>query len=173
MVKQRETELAEFQELLYDFFEDIIYERGGSPLLGRMFAKLLFSEIELKQGDLAKEFVVTTATISRNLKTLENWHLITKKGERGSREWLYTTDSNSFFELFCGQLSELFLNLQDRKEAIITLNSNWNKLDDNNKQSLEWNQFQKIIEKLKDWIIIYEEELNKFFKDLKERFYSL
>ena len=173
MVKHRETELAEFQELLYDFFEDIIYERGGSPLLGRMFAKLIFSELELKQGELAKEFAVTTATISRNLKILENWHLITKKGERGSREWLYTTDSNSFFELFCGQLSELHLNLQDRKEAIITLNNNWKNLDKNNKQSSEWKQLQKIIEKLQTWITIYEKELSIFLKDLKERFYSL
>ena len=173
MVKHRETELAEFQELLYDFFEDIIYERGGSPLLGRMFAKLIFSELELKQGELAKEFAVTTATISRNLKTLENWHLITKKGERGSREWLYTTVSNSFFELFCGQLSELHLNLQDRKEAITTLNNNWKNLDKNHKRSSEWKQLQKIIEKLQTWITIYEKELSKFLKDLKERFYSL
>ncbi|MFX1533301.1 MAG: HTH domain-containing protein [Promethearchaeota archaeon] len=173
MKKSQEFELTEFHELLYDFFEDIIYERGGSPLLGRLFTKLLLSDSEMQQNELAKEFGVTTATISRNLKIMENWHLITKKGRRGSRELVYKTTPHSLFELFCGQLSELYLNLQDRREALLTLNRQWNSLENNIKQSLEWKQVQRMLEKLVSWIPIYEKELNTFLKDLRQRFESL
>ncbi|MFX0093708.1 MAG: hypothetical protein ACFFBD_18295 [Candidatus Hodarchaeota archaeon] len=173
MKKSQEFELTEFHELLYDFFEDIIYERGGSPLLGRLFTKLLLSDSEMQQSELAREFAVTTATISRNLKIMENWHVISKKRRRGSRELVYKTTPHSFFELFCGQLSEIYLNLQDRKEALLTLNRRWNTLEDNVKESLEWNRVQMILERLVSWILIYEKELNSFLKDLRQRFESL
>lgn len=141
--------------------------------MGRLFTRLLFSSSELKQAELAREFAVTTATISRNLKTMEKWHLVARKGESGSREWLYKTTPGSFFDLFCGPLAEQYTTLQDRKETLLTLNDRWNDLASTSGQPLEWREFQRILGKLLSWVLIYEEELKEFLKDLKQRFEML
>ena len=98
-------DVIKLEEEISNFFEDLMYDRGGSPLLGRIFALCILTTPKepLLQKDLVDKFQVNPSTISRNLKELENWRLLDRRREPGSREWKYQVEPTSFLELLVNE----------------------------------------------------------------------
>ena len=87
---EKDANSAKLKEEISNFFEDLMYDYGGSPLLGRIYSICVMDhDKSFLQKDLQNEFKVNPSTISRNLKELESRNLINKRREPGNREWQY------------------------------------------------------------------------------------
>lgn len=169
-------DLAKLTEEISNFFEDIMYDWGGSPLLGRIYALcvLRLPEVSLLQKDLVEQFNVNPSTISRNLKELENWRLIDRRREPGSREWKYQIKQSSFLELLVHKFEENDRTVDERSDVLIRMRKRWQKkLSDDAKQSSQGKHALLMMDNLIEWIEIVKEELNEFIKSLNKRYLDL
>lgn len=172
-IESNETDknnITKLEEEISNFFEDLMYDRGGSPLLGRIYALCALKKQEsYTQADLIAKFKVNSSTISRNLKDLEQiWGLISKKRNPGSREWLYYIDDSSFFELLVHNFESNVNNLQDRKEGLLRIKSHWGNLTDKSSQISI-----KTLDHLLAWIEIVDAKTKTFIADLHIEYLKL
>ncbi len=154
---------SKLKEEISNFFEDLMYDYGGSPLLGRIYSICVMDETKsFLQKDLQNEFKVNPSTISRNLKELESWNLINKRREPGSREWQYQLNDTSFLELFLHSFEQTKSKLRDNQEELERIKEHWIDLVDEKK-------FESLT-KLSDWMKTVEDELDIFISDLNRKY---
>ncbi len=169
-------DILKLEEEISNFFEDIMYDRGGSPLLGRIYALCVLAAPTkpLLQKDLVTKFNVNPSTISRNLKELETWRLIDKRREPGSREWNYQVDPTSFFELLVNKFQQNAVTLRERGDDLNRICEHWGRsLSDKSKQTEEGKRVLYVLNFLIKWIAIVESELESFIQILNNRFFEL
>ncbi len=169
-------DLLKLEEEISNFFEDMRYDWGGSPLLGRIYALCVLATPEkpLFQKDLVEQFNVNPSTISRNLKELENWRLLDRRREPGSREWKYQVDASSFLELLIHRFDETATNIRDRIDALNRIRNRWGEsLSDLSKDSMKGKRTLAVLDRLIDWIAIVEHELDSFIQNLHQKYLEL
>jgi DNA-binding transcriptional regulator GbsR (MarR family) len=169
-------DISKLEDEFTNFFEDLMYDRGGSPLLGRIYSRALLSvpDKPLFQKDLVSWFEVNPSTISRNLKELENWNLISKRRKPGSREWKYQVEDTSFFELLVHNVEENGLNLRDRLDDLKRIQKHWAEaLSDSSKESDKGKRIITVLNRLIEWTEIVEKELNAFTQKLHALYLDL
>ena len=169
-------DILKLEEEISNFFEDFMYDRGGSPLLGRIYALCVLSSPNkpLLQKDLVEKFKVNPSTISRNLKELENWNLITRRREPGSREWKYQIEPTSFRELLIHTYDVNADVLHEKADDLIRIREHWGaSLSDESKVTKKGKQSLQVLDILIEWINIVEKELDSFIVHLQERFLEL
>lgn len=169
-------DILKLEEEISNFFEDIMYDRGGSPLLGRIYALcvLAASTKPLLQKDLGTKFNVNPSTISRNLKELETWRLIDRRREPGSREWNYQVDPTSFLELLVNRFQQNAVTLRERGDDLKRIREHWGRsLSKDSKQTEEGKRVLHVLDFLIEWIAIVEDELESFTQTLNNRFFKL
>ncbi len=169
-------DILKLEEEFSNFFEDLMYDRGGSPLLGRIFALCVLTTTlkPLLQKDLVDKFQVNPSTISRNLKELENWGLLDRRREPGSREWKYQVEPTSFLELLVNIFEENAGSLKDRKDALKRIRTHWGTtLSEKSKESLEGKRTLQILDFLIEWMAIVESELDIFIQKMHQRFLEM
>lgn len=160
---EKNTNSTKFKEEISNFFEDLMYDYGGSPLLGRIYSICMMDpEKSFLQKELQYEFKVNPSTISRNLKELESWNLINKRREPGSREWQYQLNNTSFLELFLHTFEDSRSKLRDKQEELERIKDHWYELVD---ESM-FDSLNKLIE----WMNIVEKELDTFISDLNKKY---
>lgn len=180
MEKEEKTDnfqdILDIEEELMNFFEDVMYDRGSSPLLGRIYGTCVINTSNklISQKYLINKFKVNPSTISRNLKELENWHLIQRKRQPGSLEWEYRVEQSSFLELFSYQIEKQRMNLPERRSALTQIREHWkNTLSKESKQDEKAIRDLKILDLMIKWIIIVEEEFDSLIGMLHTRFLEL
>ncbi len=169
-------DITKLEEEFSNFFEDLMYNRGGSPLLGRIFALCVLSASDkpLLQKDLVSRFQVNPSTISRNLKDLEKWKLIDRRREPGSREWKYQVEPNSFLELIVNEFEENIDQLDESKGGLSRIREHYGKtLSTSSKQSEKGSRALLILDFLIEWMSIVEEEMDGFIQTLHKRFLDM
>ena len=180
MEKQRITDgpsnILKLEEEFSNFFEDFMYEHGGSPLLGRIYALCLLidSSIPLLQKDLVKKFNVNPSTISRNLKELEKWRLITRRRDPGVREWNYYVEVNSFIDLILKMFKDHANVLREKRIEIHRIQNYWvQHLSETPEHNKKGKKILQILDILVTWISIVENELELFIQQLRPQFFTL
>ncbi|MFX0014022.1 MAG: MarR family transcriptional regulator [Promethearchaeota archaeon] len=166
-------DITKLEEEISNFFEDFMYDRGGSPLLGRIYSLCVLStpEEDLNQSLLQKEFKVNPSTISRNLKELEKWNLIARRREPGSREWKYQVDSTSFRELLIHTYDTNADSLHDKAEDLRRIRDHWGiSLSAESKETEKGKRALQVLNILVEWIEIVEKEIDRFIAELQERY---
>lgn len=110
-----------------DFFEDLMYDRGKSPLLGRIYALCVLTDPinHIHHKELIQKFNVNPSTISRILKNLESWGLLDRRREPGSREWKYHVEPSSFLDLFLYQFEKNSVRLRSRRKNLRKIREDW------------------------------------------------
>lgn len=169
-------DIKKLEEELSNFFEDFMYARGGSPLLGRIYALCVLASPKepLLQKPLVEKFNVNPSTISRNLKELESWGLIDRRREPGSREWRYQVEPTSFRDLLVNTLDDNADVLHEKGDDLLRIREHWGEsLNVESKQTDKGKHILKVIDILIEWISIVEEDLNSFIVRLHERFMEL
>lgn len=169
-------DIRKLEEEFSNFFEDLMYDRGGSPLLGRIFALCILTSAQkpLLQKDLVDKFQVNPSTISRNLKELENWGLLDRRREPGSREWKYQVEPTSFLELLVNKFEENAEMLKDREDALKRIRTHWGStLSKESKETKEGKRTLQILDFLIEWITIVEDELDTFIQTIHKRFLEM
>ena len=169
-------DILKLEEEISNFFEDLMYDRGGSPLLGRIYSLCVLSSTKkpLLQKDLVEKFKVNPSTISRNLKELENWNLITRRREPGSREWKYQVEPTSFRELLIYTYDSNADALQEKIDDLIRISEHWGaSLSEESKAKQKGKQALQVLDLLIEWMKIVEKELEAFIVNLQERFLEL
>lgn len=162
-LKEANANSNKLKEEISNFFEDLMYDYGGSPLLGRIYSICVMNENKsFLQKDLTDEFKVNPSTISRNLKELESWNLINKRREPGSREWQYQLSDTSYLELFLQSFEQTKGKLRDKQEELERVKEHWIDLVDENK-------FESL-NKLSLWMKTVEDELDTFISDLNKKY---
>jgi DNA-binding transcriptional regulator GbsR (MarR family) len=169
------SDIEKLEEEMLNFFEDMMYDRGGSPLLGRIYGSLVLSHDALKQKELGDKFKVNASTISRNLKELEEWRLIGRRREPGSREWVIVNEPTSFLELLVSQFEEQVANLKDRKDALIRIQGHWGEetMGEQSRKSPKGKRILEVLTILTEWIELAVEELESTVQDLHSKFLAL
>ncbi len=174
--KDKSEDLLKLEEEISNFFEDLMYDWGGSPLLGRIYALcvLTLPEKHLFQKDLADRFNVDPSTISRNLKELENWRLIGRRREPGSREWRFQVEDTSFLELWVQKFEENTITLHERLDELKRIRNRWGEtLSEKSKEAVRGHHALRILDKLIEWIGIVDKELDDFIQKLNLRYIEL
>ncbi|WP_287586288.1 GbsR/MarR family transcriptional regulator [Candidatus Borrarchaeum sp.] len=174
--KADSEDIIKLEEEISNFFEDLMYDWGGSPLLGRIYALCVLTTPDkpLFQKDLADRFNVDPSTISRNLKELENWRLIGRRREPGSREWRFQAEDTSFLELLVLKFEENAMKLRARLDELIRIRNRWSEtLSDKSKEALREHHALLVLNKLIEWIRIVDKELDEFIQKLNVRFLEL
>jgi DNA-binding transcriptional regulator GbsR (MarR family) len=169
-------DILKLEEEISNFFEDFFYDRGGSPLLGRIYSLCVLTDPDtpLLQKDLVSRFNVNPSTISRNLKELENWRLITRRREPGSREWKYTVEETSFLELLVTRFEETGVNLRERGDDLKRIREHWGEtLSSSSKDSEKGSMTINVLDLLIEWIFVVEKELDHFLEKLHSRFLEM
>lgn len=174
--KTDSEDIIKLEEEISNFFEDFMYDWGGSPLLGRIYALCVLTTPDkpLFQKDLADRFNVDPSTISRNLKELESWRLIGRRREPGSREWRFQVEDTSFLELLEHKFEENAMKLRERLDDLTRIQNRWAEtLSDKSKEAEKGKHALLLLEKLIEWIVIVDNELNGFIQRLHERYLEL
>ena len=169
-------DLVKLEEEISNFFEDLMYDWGGSPLLGRIYSLCVLStpNTPLLQSDFVNRFKVNPSTISRNLKELESLNLITKRRDPGSREWKYLVDGTSFLELLVNKFDSNSANLSDRRDDLKRIRNHWSEtLSSESRKSEKGKHAQVTLDRLIEWMKIVETELEIFLKNLHNRYLDL
>jgi DNA-binding transcriptional regulator GbsR (MarR family) len=173
---ENSKDILKLEEEISNFFEDFMYDRGGSPLLGRIYALCVLSSPNkpLLQKDLVEKFKVNPSTVSRNLKELESWNLIDRRREPGSREWKYHVEPTSFRELLINTYDDSADTLHEKADDLIRIREHWGvSLSKESKTLKKGEQALKVLDILIEWIGIVEKELDSFIVNLQERFLEL
>jgi len=174
--KNEYKDIVKLEEEISNFFEDLMYDRGGSPLLGRIFALcvLTSSRKPLLQKDLVDKFEVNPSTISRNLKELENWKLIDRRREPGSREWKYQVEATAYLELLVNEFEENYNTLREREAGLRRIRERWGKtLSQESKESPGGKRTLQILDFLINWMDIVATEQDELIQTLHRRFLEL
>ncbi len=174
--KNEYKDIIKLEEEISNFFEDLMYDRGGSPLLGRIFALCVLTSPEepLLQKELVDKFEVNPSTISRNLKELENWKLIDRRREPGSREWKYQVEKNAYLELLVDEFEEKLNTLKEREGGLRRIRERWGKtLSQESKDSPGGKRTLQKLDDLITWMDIATSELDDFIQALHRRFQEL
>ncbi|MHA2366571.1 MAG: MarR family transcriptional regulator [Candidatus Hodarchaeales archaeon] len=169
-------DILKLEEEISNFFEDLMYDWGGSPLLGRIYALCVLSipNKPLLQKDLVERFNVNPSTISRNLKELENWRLIDRRREPGSREWKYQVEDTSFLELLVYKFDQNVNSLRDRGDDLKRIRNHWGEtLSKKSKETLKGKHALLALDRLIEWIDITDKELDDFIQKLHKRYLEL
>ena len=169
-------DVIKLEEEISNFFEDLMYDRGGSPLLGRIFALCILTTPKepLLQKDLVDKFQVNPSTISRNLKELENWRLLDRRREPGSREWKYQVEPTSFLELLVNEFEVNAGTLRERESGLKRIREHWGRtLSQESKETKEGKRTLHILDFIIDWMSIVETELDVFIQTLHRRFLEM
>ncbi|MFX0209198.1 MAG: GbsR/MarR family transcriptional regulator [Candidatus Hodarchaeota archaeon] len=173
---EAKQDILKLEEEISNFFEDLMYNWGGSPLLGRIYALCVLTTPDkpLLQKDLVDRFNVNPSTISRNLKELENWRLIDRRREPGSREWKYVLNDTSFLELLIHRFEENASNLRERIDALNRVRGHWGEtLSEESKATKGGEHALSVLDQLIEWIQIVDLELDDFIKKLDKRYLEL
>ena len=174
--KTNSEDILKLEEEISNFFEDLMYDWGGSPLLGRIYALCVLTtpDKSLLQKDLADKFNVDPSTISRNLKELEQWRLIGRRREPGSREWRFQVEDTSFLELLLHVFEENATKLRERLDDLTRIQSRWAEtLSDTSKEAETGKLALLALDKLIEWIGIVDNELGGFIQKMHERYLEL
>lgn len=166
-------DIIKLEEEISNFFEDIMYDRGGSPLLGRIYALCVLASPTkpLLQKNLVTKFDVNPSTVSRNLKELENWRLIDRRREPGSREWKYQVEQTSFFELLVKNIEETSAALSERTDALIRIKGRWGEeLSPESKKTEKGIRALEVLNFLIEWFEQVSNELDAFIDKLHSSF---
>ena len=169
-------DIIKLEEEISNFFEDLMYDRGGSPLLGRIYALCVLTDPNkpLLQKDLVTRFNVNPSTISRNLKELENWRLITRRREPGSREWKYQVEDTSFLELLVKRFEDNAINLRERGDDLRRIREHWGEtLSKESKSTEKGSSVINVLDLLIKWISIVDKELEVFMERIHSRFLEM
>lgn len=168
-------DILKLEEEMLNFFEDMMYDRGGSPLLGRIYGSAVLTHSPLIQKDLGEKFKVNASTISRNLKELEEWRLIGRRREPGSREWVIVNEPTSFLELLVSQFEEQVTNLKDRRDALVRIQEHWGKetMEEDSRRTPKGKLMLDVLSILIEWIALVEEELESTVQRLHSKFLVL
>ncbi|PWI48463.1 hypothetical protein CEE45_06940 [Candidatus Heimdallarchaeota archaeon B3_Heim] len=169
-------DIIKLEEEISNFFEDLMYDRGGSPLLGRIFALcvLTSSQKPLLQKELVDKFEVNPSTISRNLKELENWKLIDRRREPGSREWKYQVESTAYLELLVNEFEENVITLREREGGLKRIRERWGEtMSQESRESPGGKRTLQILDFLINWMEIVATEQDELIKTLHRRFLEL
>ena len=170
------NEILSIEEEMMNFFEDIMYDSGNSPLLGRIYGLCVIntSKKAITQKNLIKKFKVNASTISRIVRELEKLHLINKSRKPGSLEWEYQVVPTTFLDLLTYQLTNFSTNLPERYEMLINIRDHWKATLSKESKQLEIAKRDLIIlESLIKWIKIVQEEMKSLNDRLRHRYSEL
>ena len=176
---EKEKELEEImniEEEMMNFFEDIMYDSGNSPLLGRIYGLCVINTSKriITQKNLIKKFKVNPSTISRIVKELEKLHLIKRRRQPGSLEWEYQVEPTTFMELLTHQLNKFATNLPERQNVLVQIREHWKRtLSTESKQLEKAKRDLIILESLIKWITVVQEEMESFNQHLRIRYTEL
>ena len=173
---ENSQDILKLEEEISNFFEDFMYDRGGSPLLGRIYALCVLTSTTkpLLQKDLVDKFNVNPSTISRNLKELENWRLVDRRREPGSREWKYQVEPTSFFELLVKNIEDNSKVLQERAEDLKRIRGHWGEtLSSKTKKTEEGRRALYVLDFLIEWIEMVDDDLDSFIDKLHSSFLNI
>ncbi|MFW9854285.1 MAG: MarR family transcriptional regulator [Candidatus Thorarchaeota archaeon] len=169
-------EILNIEEEMMNFFEDVMYDSGNSPLLGRIYGLCVINTSKkiITQRSLIKKFKVNPSTISRIVKELENLGLIRRKRQPGSLEWEYNVEPTTFLELLTNQLTNFSKNLPDRHDMLINIRDHWKSTLSSESKKLDKAKRDLIIlESLLKWIVIVKEEMETLNERLRDRYSEL
>lgn len=164
------------EEEMMNFFEDIMYDSGNSPLLGRIYGLCVINTSKriITQKNLIKKFKVNPSTISRIVKELEKLHLIKRRRQPGSLEWEYQVEPTTFMELLTHQLNKFATNLPERQNVLVQIREHWKRtLSTESKQLEKAKRDLIILESLIKWITVVQEEMESFNQHLRIRYTEL
>lgn len=178
------SDIIVLHERFSNVLEDVMHIIGENPLIGRLFTHFVFShEEKFTQTQLSEKLSVSISTISRNLKTMEDWKIVRKRLHRKPKEsedqskksdkWVYQEGRNPSLDLFQvinEKISENAGDLLEKKDSLFHLIENWESRSEEIKTSAEGIKFNNIVRTIFNLFIILEEEYETFLDRLEKRF---
>jgi DNA-binding transcriptional regulator GbsR (MarR family) len=84
--------LAEIRDRVIDALGEVASSWGYNEVIGRMYGTMFFSDAPLGLDDIADRLGISKATVSLNIPTLENLHMIRRVWRKGERKRFYEAE---------------------------------------------------------------------------------
>ncbi|MFW9917656.1 MAG: HTH domain-containing protein [Candidatus Thorarchaeota archaeon] len=156
------SELLEGEAEISQFFEQIFSEFGINETLAKLLQFFALNDGAYLQRQLAQRLDVSVSTISRNLKSLERWGIITNKPVPGSRERLYSRTSDVFVEHFVYIVLTVFEYVSQIRERMEEFREEWYvRLSSETEEAQRAERIMEIMTSLIFWAEIFAEGLDE------------
>lgn len=145
------------------FFQNWLSNSGMNPFIGRIMQLLRFEDRSVTQGEMQESLSLSKATISRNLKVMEEMNLLKidllSSGEKGGDKYAYELKENSLFYIFSKFLKNIYDSFNRRLEDNRVIKIKIDKLTEEQKQSKDIQQILRII---KEEELVFNAMIGKF-----------
>ncbi len=154
------------------FFQNWLNKNGLNPFIGRIMQLLRFEDRSFTQSEMQEALNLSKATISRNLKVMEEMNLlkidILSSTEKGSDKYSYELKENSLFYIFSKFLKNIYESFNRRTEDNKIVLNKINQLTDDQRATKD---IQNLLRIIKEEEIVFNAMIGKFEKliqDLEE-----
>ena len=155
------SESFESEAEISEFFERTFSEFGLNETLAKLLHFFALNDGAYLQRQLAERLDVSVSTISRNLKSLERWGIITKKEVPGSKERRYSRTSDVFVEHFVWIILTIIAYIGDIKDKMEVFREEWYvRLSAEAEEAQRAERIMEIITGLIFWADIFTEGLD-------------
>ena len=144
-------------------FQNWLRNSGINPYIGRIMQLFRFENKPLTQNDIKIALQLSKATVSRNLKVMEEMNLLKKDlvntGEKTSDKFIYELKENSLFYIiftFLKSNHELFINRRSDNDDLVKKIAD---LSQDERNSSELRNLERII---KEEMIVFDIMKTKF-----------
>lgn len=158
------------------YFQNWLANTGINPFIARIMQLLRFEDRPVTQGEMQMALGLSKATISRNLKVMEELNLlkinILPTGEKSGDKYTYELKERSLFYIFSKFLKNIYESFNRRKDDNRIVMDQINKLDEVEKNNLD---IQNLLRIMMEEEVVFDSMISKFdrlIQDIDKEMYK-
>ena len=173
MSSQQEKEVIEQMKSDYlNSFQNWLNNMGMDPNIGRVMQILRFSDLPMTQNQIkdSSPIKISTPTISRNLKIMQEFNLlkIESNPKKGKKSYEYSLKEHSLYYLFSNYLTNALNLLNRRLDDYKIFMSKINQLPMKLQNDKDIQKLKKFIEEEDDFFKVMISKFAVLMKDFEE-----
>ena len=158
------------------YFQNWLANTGINPFIARIMQLLRFEDRPVTQGEMQFALGLSKATISRNLKVMEELNLlkidILPAGEKSGDKYAYELKERSLFYIFSKFLKNIYESFNRRKDDNKTVMNQINNLKDEERDNSE---IQNLLRIIREEEVVFNSMISKFehlIQDIEEEMHK-
>lgn len=161
--KEEKPVIEQIKSDYLKFFQDWLNKNGLNPFIGRIMQLLRFEDRSFTQGELQEALNLSKATISRNLKVMNDMNLlkidILSSNEKSSDKYSYELKENSLFYIFSKFLKNIYESFNRRTEDNKIVMNKINELTEDQRDTKD---IQNLLRIMREEEVVFTAMIDKF-----------
>ncbi len=171
-MSQQQQEKNEINQIKSDYliyFQNWLSNSGINPFIARIMQLLRFENRQITQSEMQQALNLSKATISRNLKVMEEMNLLKidllSTGDRKGDKYAYELKEQSLFYIFSSFLKNIYDSFKRRKEDNKSV---LNKIEGLGGEQKDDNDILNLLRIIKEEELVFDTMIEKFERLIAE-----